>query len=331
MERPNPVTRNLVLGSALAVLFAAILPHLVSDFTSFQFTTAMAYAIALLGLNILTGYNGQFSIGHSAFFAVGAYTSAILLFHFEWNHYATLPVAALAAFVVGFLFGLPALRLEGLYLALATFAFAVATPQLLKFDAFEHWTGGVQGLFVPKPEPLIEGLSADQSLYYVALFVMVLLMVVAWCLLHSRSGRAMMAIRDNPIAASTMGINTALYKTTTFGISAMYTGIGGALFVFVTEFVAPDAFNFFLAVNILVGSVVGGIVSIPGVIFGGLFLVFVPNFAQDISRAYPFVPPPWAIFGIFLILVIYFVPFGVWGGVERVTSWLRRRRAASGR
>ncbi len=331
MDRPNPVTPQLLAAVAVALLFAGFLPHLVSDFTSFQFTQAMAYGVALLGLNILTGYNGQFSIGHSAFYAVGAYTAAILLYHFEWNHYATLPVAALVAFAVGFLFGLPALRLEGLYLALATFAFAVATPQLLKFDAFEHWTGGVQGLFVPKPEPLIEGLSADQSLYYVTLAVMVLLMALAWCLLYSRSGRAMMAIRDNPIAARTMGINTALYKTTTFGISAMYTGIAGALSVFVTEFVAPDAFNFFLAVNLLIGSVVGGIVSIPGVIFGGLFLVFLPNFAQDISRTYPFVPPPWAIFGIFLILVIYFVPFGVWGAVERAFAWWKRRPASSGR
>ncbi|MYG80382.1 MAG: branched-chain amino acid ABC transporter permease, partial [Gemmatimonadetes bacterium] len=239
-DRPNPVTPQVLVGFGAAVLLAVILPHFVSDFTSFQFTQAMAYGIALLGLNILTGYNGQFSIGHSAFYAVGAYTAAILLYHFEWNHYATLPVAALAAFVVGFLFGLPALRLEGLYLALATFALAVATPQLLKFDAFEHWTGGVQGLYVPKPEPLIEGLSADQSLYYVTLAVMVFLMAAAWCLLHSRSGRAIMAIRDNPIAASTMGINTALYKTTTFGIRAMYTGIAGALSVCVTAFVAPD-------------------------------------------------------------------------------------------
>ncbi|MGY9056509.1 MAG: branched-chain amino acid ABC transporter permease, partial [Alphaproteobacteria bacterium] len=217
------------------------------------------------------------------------------------------------------------LRLEGLYLALATFALAVATPQLLKFDAFEHWTGGVQGIYVPKPEPMIASLSADQSLYYVALAIMVFLMVVAWCILHSRSGRAMMAIRDNPIAASTMGINTALVKTTTFGISAMFAGIGGALFTYASEFVSPDAFNFFVAVYILVGSVIGGIVSIPGAIFGGLFIVFMPNFAQDISLAYPWVPPPWAIFGIFLILIIYFVPFGVWGGVERLTAWTKRR------
>jgi branched-chain amino acid transport system permease protein len=325
MARPNPITPRLLIGFLVAVAFGCLVPHLVSDFVTFQFTVAIAWGVAILGLNILTGYNGQFSVGHSAFFAVGAYSAAIFIEHFGWGPYEAILAAAFFSFIFGFLFGLPALRLEGLYLALATFALAVATPQLLKFDAFEHWTGGVQGIYVPKPEPMIASLSADQSLYYVALAIMVFLMVVAWCILHSRSGRAMMAIRDNPIAASTMGINTALVKTTTFGISAMFAGIGGALFTYASEFVSPDAFNFFVAVYILVGSVIGGIVSIPGAIFGGLFIVFMPNFAQDISLAYPWVPPPWAIFGIFLILIIYFVPFGVWGGVERLTAWTKRR------
>jgi branched-chain amino acid transport system permease protein len=325
MARPNPITQRLLIGFLVAVAFGCLVPHLVSDFVTFQFTVAIAWGVAILGLNILTGYNGQFSVGHSAFFAVGAYSAAIFIEHFGWGPYEAILAAAFFSFIFGFLFGLPALRLEGLYLALATFALAVATPQLLKFDAFEHWTGGVQGIYVPKPEPMIASLSADQSLYYVALAIMVFLMVVAWCILHSRSGRAMMAIRDNPIAASTMGINTALVKTTTFGISAMFAGIGGALFTYASEFVSPDAFNFFVAVYILVGSVIGGIVSIPGAIFGGLFIVFMPNFAQDISLAYPWVPPPWAIFGIFLILIIYFVPFGVWGGVERLTAWTKRR------
>ena len=136
----------------------------------------------------------------------------------------------------------------------------------------------------------------------------------------------MMAIRDNPIAAKTMGVNLPLVKTTTFGISAMFAGIGGALFTYASEFVSPDAFNFFIAVYILVGSVVGGIVSIPGVIFGGLFIVFAPNYAQDLRLAYPILPPPWAIFGIFLILLIYFVPFGVWGSIERIYAWTKRKK-----
>ena len=327
MARPNPISFGLIAGFLIAVGVAIAIPFLVTDFITYQFTLAMAYAVAMLGLNVLTGFNGQFSVGHSAFFAVGAYTAAIMIEHGGLDPYSALVIAAAVSFLVGFLFGFPALRLEGLYLALATFAFAVATPQLLKFDAFEEWTGGVQGIFVPKPEPLIEGLSTDHSLYYFALFVIVLLMVITWCILHSRSGRAMMAIRDNPIAARTMGINLPLVKTTTFGISAMYAGIGGALFTYASEFVSPDTFNFFIAVYILVGSVIGGIVSIPGVIFGGLFIVFMPNWAQDLRLAYEWLPPPWAIFGVFLILIIYFVPFGIWGAIERLWAWTKRRSA----
>ena len=284
MTRPNRITPALLIGFLAAVGFAVILPHLVSNFTTYQLTLAMSWGVAMLGLNVLTGYNGQFSIGHSAFFAAGAYGAAIMIEHAGWGPYEAIAAAAGFSFIFGFLFGLPALRLEGLYLALATFGLAVATPQLLKFDAFEDWTGGVQGIFVPKPEPLIEGLSPDQSLYYVALAIMVFLMVITWCILHSRSGRSMMAIRDNPIAARTMGINLPLVKTTTFGISAMFAGIGGALFTYSSEFVSPDAFNFFVAVYILVGSVIGGIVSIPGAIFGGLFVVFMPHVAEGVSN-----------------------------------------------
>ncbi|MEM7252527.1 MAG: branched-chain amino acid ABC transporter permease [Pseudomonadota bacterium] len=326
MKRPNPIGLPLLLVFVIGVAAAIYLPRIVPDFLTYQFTLAMGWGIAMLGLNVLTGFNGQFSIGHSAFFAAGAYTAAICIAHFGWGPYESIIAAAVVSFIFGFLFGLPALRLEGLYLALATFSLAVATPQLLKFDAFEEWTGGVQGIYVAKPEPLIEGLSQDQSLYYVALAIFVFLMVVTWCLLRSRSGRSMMAIRDNPIAAETMGINLPMVKTTTFGISAMYAGIGGAVFTYASEFVSPDAFNFFIAVYILVGSVVGGIVSIGGAIFGGLFIVFMPNFAQDISLAYPWVPPPWAIFGILLILVIYFVPFGIWGGIERLLAWSKAKR-----
>jgi branched-chain amino acid transport system permease protein len=327
MTRPNRITPLLLIGFLVAIGVGILMPQVNPDFVTYQLTLAMAWGIAMLGLNVLTGYNGQFSVGHSAFFAVGAYSAAIFIEHFGWSPYAAIAGAALCSFIFGFLFGLPALRLEGLYLALATFGLAVATPQLLKFGAFEHWTGGVQGIFVPKPTPLIKGLTPDQSLYYVALGITIFLMVITWCILHSRSGRAMMAIRDNPIAARTMGINMPLVKTTTFGISAMYAGIGGCLYTYASEFVSPDAFNFFIGVYILVGSVIGGIVSIPGAIVGGLFIVFMPHVAEGVSNTYPWVPPPWAVFGVFLILVIYFVPFGVWGAVERGLAWTKRRMA----
>lgn len=325
MSRPNALTPTLLLSFLALVVFGGLVPLVVSEYSAYQITTALAYGIAILGLNILTGYNGQFSIGHSAFFAAGAYCSAILISHVGWHPYATLPVVALLTFFMGFLFGFPALRLEGLYLALATFALAVATPQILKVDALEHWTGGVQGLFFDKPDPILPGLSVDHSLYYVTWGVFVVAMAGAWTLLHSRSGRAIMAIRDNPIAASTMGVNTALYKTTTFGISAMLAGLGGAFFGFANAFVSPDTFNFFIAVYLLVGSVVGGIVSIPGALLGGLFYVFGQEYAEEVSNLSDWIPPPWVTFGIFLILMMYFAPFGIWGFIERATAWTKRR------
>src|SRR6266496_6026294 len=171
-----------------------------SGFRAFQFTQVYIYAIALLGLNMLTGYNGQFSLGHGAFYAIGAYTTAIMIDKWNIGYGWTIPTAGILCLVVGFLFGRPALRLEGLYLALATFALALAVPQILKY--FEHWTGGSQGIVLSKPKaPFGLPLTEDQWLYFVTLAVMVVALVVAANILKGRPGRAMIAIRDNPLAA----------------------------------------------------------------------------------------------------------------------------------
>lgn len=305
-----------------AVVIALVLPFVFKNFTIFQLTMVMVYAIAILGLNLLTGFNGQFSLGHSAFYAIGAYTAAILMDQLDVPYYLTLPVAGVVCLVVGFLFGLPALRLEGLYLALATFALAVATPQLLKFTPLEHWTGGVQGIVILKPDaPFGLPLSQDQWLYF---FTLAVLLFLFWCasnLVRSRTGRAMMAIRDNPIAAKSMGINTALFKSLTFGVSALFTGIAGALGAIVVQFVAPDSFTFFLAVSFLVGLVVGGVASIPGAIFGAAFVLFVPNIAEGISKGLA-----WAVYGVMLILLIYIMPAGAAGFVRWVNARAGRAR-----
>ena len=312
--------RRLTL--AVAIVVAAALPFFLKDFKVFQLTQVMVYALAILGLNLLTGFNGQFSLGHSAFYAIGAYTAAILMDQFSVPYYATLPVAGAICLVAGFLFGLPALRLEGLYLALATFALAVAMPQILKFGPLEHWTGGVQGIVILKPDaPFGLPLSQDQWLYYFTLAVLLAMFVCAWNLVRGRTGRAMVAIRDNPIAARSMGINAALYKSWTFGVSALYTGVAGALGAIVIQFVAPDSFTFLLAVSFLVGGVVGGITSIPGAVVGGFFVVFVPNIAEEISKGLS-----WAVYGAILILVIYVMPTGAAGVVRLAAARLARRR-----
>ena len=319
--------RAASLALLLLLVLAAFLPLALSDYRIFQVTLALVYAIAILGLNILTGYNGQFSLGHGAFYAIGAYTAAIMMSEWQIGYWWTLPVAGLVCFGTGFLFGFPALRLEGLYLALATFALAVATPQILKSDHLAPLTGGVQGIVVLKPDPPLGlPLSQDQWLYEFTLAVALVLFVGAWNLLRGRTGRAIKAIRDHPIAAEAMGINKALYKTLTFGVSAFYTGVAGALGAIVIQFVAPDSFTVFLSITLLVGVVVGGLASIPGAIFGGLFVQFIPNLAEQISKA-----APWAIYGVFLIAFMYVMPYGAWGLLrtlcERIER-IRRRRSA---
>jgi branched-chain amino acid transport system permease protein len=271
----------------------------------------------------LTGYNGQISLGHGAFFAIGAYTTAILLERTGIPYWATIPIAGVICLLVGFLFGLPALRLEGHYLALSTFALAVATPQLLKFRLLEPWTGGVQGTYVPGfKAPFGLPLAWDQWLYLLSLAFAIVLFVLARNLLRSNTGTAIIAIRDHPIAAASMGINISLYKSLTFGVSAMYTGIAGALGALVAQFVSPDSFSIFVSLGFLVGSVIGGVASISGAVFGAFFIEFIPNFADQISKA-----ATWAVYGSFLIAFMYLMPTGVAGFLARIWKRLRPLRA----
>ena len=307
--------RNIFLLLVLLGL-ACALPFVVSNYRVFQLTLVLVYAIALLGLNILTGYSGQISLGHGAFYALGAYCAAILMDKAGVPYWATVPAAGAVCFVAGFLFGLPALRLEGLYLALATFALGVAMPQLLKYHHLEKWTGGVQGIVIPKPEaPLGLPVNADQWLYFFTLFVTLVMFVLGWNLLRGRVGRALTAIRDHAIAAEAMGVHNALYKSTAFGVSALYTGVAGALGAIAVQFVAPDSFNIFLSIVMLVGIVVGGLASISGALYGALFIQFVPNIADEISKA-----APWAIFGVFMIGFVYLMPTGVAGAIRLLTA-----------
>ncbi len=310
-SRPAASTRQII-GVGVLLVAACVLPFLLGNYRVFQLTLALAYSIALLGLNMLTGYNGQISLGHGAFYAIGAYTAAVLMDKFGVPYWVTIPVAGVVCGVAGFLFGLPALRLEGLYLALATFALGVAMPQILKHKSLEHWTGGVMGVVIVKPDPPSWlPMSQDRWLYFFTLGWVVLLFFAAWNLLRGRVGRAMVAIRDQPIAAQAMGVNTALYKSLTFGVSAFYTGVAGALGAIAIQFVAPDSFSIFLSITLVVGVVVGGLASISGALFGALFIQFIPNVADEISKA-----APWAIYGVFLIGFMYVMPSGVAGALR---------------
>ena len=213
------------------ILLAALvsLPFLVKNYRVFQFTLVIIYAIALLGLNILTGYNGQFSLGHGAFYAIGAYATAILMERYDTPYWITPALSFVVCLVAGYLMGFPALRLAGHFLALATFALALATPQMLKYKGIEDFTGGVQGLVLMKPEAPFafsmfgQPMNADRWLYFYTLLVAAIMFLIAWNLLRGRVGRALIAIRDHPIAAAAMGINLPVFKSITFGVSAAFT------------------------------------------------------------------------------------------------------------
>ena len=313
-------TRHWVLACVLAI--AVVAPFVFQGFVVFQLTEVMIYGLAILGLNLLTGFNGQFSVGHGAFYGLGAYVTAILMHRYGVAYYWTVPTAGGVCFVVGTLFGLPALRLQGLYLALATFALAVALPQLLKFHGLEDWTGGVQGIVVDQPDvPGFLPIDTDQWLYYFTLAVVLAMFAGAANLVKSRTGRAIMAIRDHPIAAAAMGINERLYKTLTFGVSALYTGVAGALGALAVQFVAPDSFSLFLSIYFLVGLILGGMGSLPGCLFGGLFVLYVPNIAESVSRGLA-----GAIYGVIMLLVIFVMPSGAAGFTRLAFAYVSRWR-----
>jgi branched-chain amino acid transport system permease protein len=310
----------------LGLIVACILPFFISNYHVFQASMVLSYAIALVGMNILIGYSGQISLGHGAFMAIGAYTSAILMDKLNIPYWMTIPIAAFICLVVGFLFGLPALRLEGHYLALATFALAVALPQLLKFKYLEFLTGGVQGIVIMKPESPWESLfglrlNSDRWLYFFTLAITLVMFVIGWNLIRGRVGRALIAIRDQPIAAASMGINTPMYKSLAFGVSAMFTGVAGALSAILVAFVAPDSFTVFLSITLLVGMVIGGVSALTGALYGAIFIQFIPNIADQISKA-----APWAIYGTLLILFMYIMPTGIAGAIRLLGEKLRISR-----
>jgi branched-chain amino acid transport system permease protein len=280
----------------------------------------------------LTGINGQISLGHGAFFAIGGYGTAILIAKLGVPYWVAIPIAGAVCFGAGFLFGFPALRFGGLYLALATFALAVATPQLLIYKGFDAYTGGAMGLQLTKPHaPFGLTFSVDQWLYLFCLASAAVLYWAATNLVRGRVGRALIAIRDQPIAAETMGVNAALYKTTCFGVSALYAGVAGGLSAIVVGFVSPESFGLPLSLAFLVGIVVGGLASLGGMLFGALFIEFVPNIADQLTVSFGESAKalPGAIYGVLLILFMALMPQGAAGAIRAAASAARRAFSSS--
>jgi branched-chain amino acid transport system permease protein len=315
-------------GLFAVLAIAALAPLFASDFQLFRLTNILIYAIALLGLNILVGFNGQISLGHGAFYAIGAYTTAILVVHFDLAHWVALPIAGFTCLVAGLLFGLPVLRLGPMHLAIATFAVGAVLPSVAKYKGIDRWTGGGQGMGIDVPAvPFGLPLSFDQWLYLLTLATLAASFVAAANLLRGRIGRATLAIRDHPLAAQAMGIDIVLYKSTIFGISAMLAGIAGALAALAVRYVGPGMFGAFLSFGFLIGIAVGGIGTLSGAIYGAIFLQFIFLVVGTTARTLQ----TWnilLIYGLVLILFLCFSPHGVAGLIDRAWGWLRRHARA---
>jgi branched-chain amino acid transport system permease protein len=318
-----------IVAFVVLAVVVAVLPSFVSAFRAQQLAYVGIYLVALIGLNVLTGYTGQISLGHGAFMAIGGYTTAILMSDHGVKDVWTIPLAALVAGIAGFLFGIPALRLSGLYLALATFAIAVSMPAVIK--RFEGFTGGGSGInLFGTPELtasltpvtiLGQELTFNDWLYYLCWTVALVGYVVAWLLLRGRTGRAFRAVRDSETAAQSSGVSLPRYKTLAFGVSAAYAGAAGALFAIATTFVNPDTFPVALSILLLVGVVVGGLGSLVGLIAGAVFIQFLPIWSQEVSQS---PGAPSVVSGLVLIALMFVLPMGVAGLVGRFRLLTRR-------
>ena len=318
--RPMPAWWKIVAGVALAA-FALALPYQNDVTNNTIFAQVMYLAIAAMGLNLLTGFNGQISIGHGAFFGVGAFTSAILVVDHNWPIEATIPVAAILSAAVGVAIGIPALRVKGLYLALVTLGLAVMFPRVVA--KYVDGPGGVPLLQprVRQVSSLIDGMPDDIYRYYVCLAIMAVLYLLVWNLMRSRAGRAMIAVRDQETAAATVGINVARTKVTTFALSAAYAGVAGSLSVLIDRTAnASNPLTYFqYSIEFLIAVVIGGTATIAGPFLGAALLVTIRRQTEGTEAMAP------ALLGGALILTIYVLPDGIVGGLKRL--W----RAASSR
>ncbi|MEO3786827.1 branched-chain amino acid ABC transporter permease [Actinocorallia sp. B10E7] len=283
-----------------------------------QLTSVLIFAIAISGLNLATGYTGLLSIGHSAFFGLGAYTTGILIVTYDVEPMLTLPVATVLCFVLGFLVGLPALRIRGLYLALVTLAVGVAFPELVR--RFADLTGGAAGMVIRSRQlapPEWTGLALGQRgvwLYWVSAVTLIVVLLLVRNLTRSRTGMAMIATRDNELAAASSGVHIASVKTIVFGLSGAVTGLAGGLFAMYVGALSPDgSFTLLKSIELITGLFVGGAATLYGPVAGALAVVFIPYYSSDLASGHV----SGIIFGAVLILIVFLMPEGVVGVLGR--------------
>jgi branched-chain amino acid transport system permease protein len=318
----------------LFVLFAIALPYILTalfgEFQVGRLNRAIYLAVAILGLNLVIGYSGLIALAQSAFIGIGAFFTASLIMDEGWDYWMTIPVSMGAAFVVGVLVGIPALRIKGLYLALLTVTFAAVFPTLAKLDKWgiAERTGGVNGRNIEEKIVAPEWVQTilriddtpDQQAIYKYFIIAGLSAAAFWTtrnLIKSRPGRAIIAIRDNETGAAVSGINLPLYKTLTFGVSAALGGLAGVMWAMNSAFVGEQDFGFApLAIPLLVGLVIGGVATLEGALVGSLVWVFVGEFTRSLGLDIL----SQALFGIILILVTFFAPGGIVGFLKQIKA-----------
>ena len=312
MKRQIPALGSLLVVAAVLCL----LPFILSDYDVSLAAQVGIFFIAVLGLNILTGYTGQISIGHGAFMMIGGYTTAVMSRDHGTNLVVTMLMAFAICFVVGLLVGLPALRLSGVYLALVTFALAVSLPYIpLQYSTFLGGSGGVQSAQT----------VSNLWVYTAAWACSAVLFVLAWLILRGRTGRAFRAVRDSEIAAVASGVELPVYKTLAFGISAAYAGVAGSLFVLAANgFAQPSEFDIFLSLQILIGAAVAGLGSLWGILIGAAFVGLLPQ----VSTSIPLIGAQHGrdvVFGAAVILIMLLLPDGFAGLLARLRRPTRAR------
>lgn len=302
----------------LVVVVAVMIPLSSPTYVNFDLSMVMIYAIVGMGLNLLTGFNGQISLGHSAFFAVGAYIAAVLIKD-GWNYLLVLPIALVVCFILGYLFGLPALRLRGLQLALVTLALAIVTPALIK--RLDSITKGQEGINIfLKDPPAWSGLATDQWVYMICLVAVAIVWVVTRRLSTGRVGRSLISIRDNELVSETLGVRSSRMKTAIFAVTAAYAGLAGVLYTYVVQFVGPDSFGLPLAIAFISIIVVGGLGTVSGAIFGAFFIQYVPTWTADVGDS-----AAGFVYGFALVLFMFVMPFGIGGLIRGIIRPIVRK------
>lgn len=328
-----PDRARLPLSFAVMLVFLCWVPFVLDDFRTRQLATAGVWIVAAMGLNILTGYNGQISLGHGALVALGAYVSALLMddttqMNFidssPWPFWLAIIMSGIVTAIVGFFLGFPALRLSGPYLAIATLALAISFPPVMR--KYDQFTGGSSGL---RPEPLqppgfLDMLDRIDWLYFIALGGCLVMLLLAWGILRGPLGRTFVAVRDSEVAAEAMGVNVSRTKVTAFTISSFFAGISGGMYLQVVGFISPDSIGILRSITLFAAVVIGGLASILGAVIGGAAVVFLPADVPDLVAQIPGVNPdtvdeaPGVVQGLALILVMLLMPAGLAGAVHRL-------------